>query len=190
MVNNSTYQKKRFYLKKSLTVMSILLLWYGCSFQTPSKFILFDFESDSDLNLLDWSCHVLYSLSDTYATHGSKSLKLDLYPSDYPGFAPKLTKKDWRGYTELSFDIYNPQDESVPIWVRVDDRKKYPDFKDRYNKQFVLSPGLNQIHIPFDTLVTSGDGRYLDVKKIYRFFIFMTRPYKRTVLYLDYIRLL
>lgn len=190
MAANIKYPLTRLSIQKYLVLLIIMFLFLACNPSAPHELILLDFESVSDLDLLYWSCHVLYSLSDEHATHGSTSLKLELYPSDYPGFVPELTKKDWSGYQELSFDIYNPQEIPIRIGVRVDDQKKYPGFKDRYNKGFVLNPGINQIHIPFDTLVTSGDGRYLDLKKIYRFFIFMARPDKRTVLYLDYIRLL
>ena len=62
--------------------------------------------------------------------------------------------------------------------------------RDRYNKSFILKPGLNNMNIPLDSLITSGTQRILDVKNIYRFLIFMSHPPKKFVLYLDYIRLI
>ncbi|MFQ6032509.1 MAG: hypothetical protein ACE5K2_06265, partial [Candidatus Zixiibacteriota bacterium] len=131
----------------------------------------------------------LFSLSDEQATHGEKSLRLELYPSDYPGLTPMIEKRDWSRYDALRFDIYNPQYEAVTLTVRIDDRKDYPNYADRYNKRFILKPGINHVRIPLDTFVTSGTDRKLDLKNIYRVLIFMARPERRVVLYVDYIRL-
>ena len=155
----------------------------------PGERVLFDFESDSELDRFDWRCHTLFSLSDAYATHGKKCLRLELYPSDYPGLAPMLDDNDWRGYKNLCFDIYNSEEEVLSVTVRIDDRKDYPDYGDRYNKSFEIQPGMNQIRIPFDSFITSRTGRALDLKKIYRLLIFIVRPEKRVVLYVDYLRL-
>ena len=149
---------------------------------------MFDFETPSELDQLQWGCHTMYSLSDKYGTHGSKSLQLDLYPAPYPGLTPLLQKKDWSDYEVLSFDIYNPQKNEVSITVRIDD-KVYPEYKDRYNQGFVLRPGMNHLRIPFDSLITSGTARKLDLTSISNFLIFLVSPEKKIVLYLDYIRL-
>lgn len=115
---------------------------------------------------------------------------MELYPSDYPGLSPKLKENDWRGFKALCFDIYNPEEKQVQISVRIDDQKDYPDYKDRYNKSFILNQGMNQISIPLNTLVTSGKDRNLNLKNIYRLLIFTASPEKRVVLYIDFIRLI
>ena len=155
----------------------------------PEERILFDFESDAELDRFHWRCHTLFSLSHQHITHGKRSLRLELYPSDYPGLTPMIEKRDWRGYKALHFDIYNPKNETLTITVRIDDRRDYPNYADRYNKSFILKPGMNRVIIPLDTLATSGNGRKLNLKEIYRVLIFMTRPKRRVVLYMDYIRL-
>jgi len=169
-----------------LTILSFYLL--GCDNKPVREYVLFDFETPSELDQLHWSCHTMYSLSEKHITHGSKSLQLDLYPAHYPGFSPILKKRDWSAYKVLAFDIYNPQKIEVPITVRIDD-KKYPEYKDRYNKSFVLQPGMNHLTIPFNSLITSGTVRKLDLKSISNFLIFMAGPKKKIVLYMDYIRM-
>jgi len=139
---------------------------------------------------LYWNCHTLYTLSDSHVTHGTRSLKLDLYPSDYPGFISSMTVKDWSNFQELSFDVYNPSQHPVQIGVRIDDRKNYPDYGERYNKGFILRFGRNNISVPLNTLVTSGSKRKLDLANIRRLFIFMASPVKKSTLYLDNIKLL
>jgi len=125
----------------------MLLLWlcalFACSGNGAKECVFFDFESDSELDRLHWSCHALYQLTNEHATHGRKCLRLELYPANYPGLTPMLGKNDWRGYEAFCLDIYNPEETEIRITVRMDDRKEYPDYKDRYNKSFTLKPGPN-----------------------------------------------
>jgi hypothetical protein len=87
-------------------LIAVLVLASGCRKPPAAEIVLLDFESETELDLLDWSCHTLYSLSDEHATSGTKSLRMDLFPSDSPGLAYVPALKDWRAYGELCFDIY------------------------------------------------------------------------------------
>lgn len=173
------------------TILSLYFL--GCDINPAREHILFDFESPSELDQLEWNCHTMYSISDEHPSHGSKSLKLELYPSDkqdYPGLTPVIRENNWSDFKTLSFDIYNPERNNISVTLRIDDRKDYPEYKERYNKRFILEPGMNYIRVPLNTLVTSGTGRILNLKKIYRLLIFMANPERKIVLYVDYIRLI
>jgi hypothetical protein len=150
--------------------------------------MLFDFESEAELDQLYWNCHTLYSLSNDHATHGLRSLKMELFPSDYPGLIPMLSVTDWRRYGEFCFDVYNPSEQSLRLGVRIDDREDYPDFADRYNKNFEVKKGAN--HIPLETLTTSASRRRLNLSKIHRMFIFVNHPMEKTILYIDDMKLL
>ena len=122
-------------------------------------------------------------------SHGSKSLKLELYPSDYPGLTPVLKGNDWRGYKAFCFDIYNPENQEIRLVIRIDDLEDYPNHEERYNRSFILQPGMNHMSIALDTLVTSGTYRKLNLGNIHKVFIFMARPERKVILYVDYIRL-
>ena len=117
----------------------------------------------------------------------TKSLKMELYPSNWPGWTPKLAENDWRGFKAIGLDIYNPENREVSVTVRIDDREDFPDYGDRYNQGFVIKPGANSIRIPLENLIASGTKRNLDLKKIYRFLIFMGHAEQKHVLYLDYV---
>ena len=171
-----------------LLFITFCLLTPACS-PLPAEKILFDFEADEELDRFHWKCHTLFALSDEHVTHGSKSLKLELFPSEYPGLAPKIKDNNWSQYGTLHFDVYNPHGEDIPLTVRIDDKKDYPDYADRYNRSFVIKPGANTVSIPFKSLITSGTNRPLNMKMIYRVVIFMVQPKEKTVLYFDYIRL-
>ena len=174
-------------MHKALFVFLVILV-AGCRPAPSADLVLFDFERDDELNMLHWSCGTLYSLSTEYATRGAQSLKIELYPSAYPGFHPKLEVTDWRGYTALAMDIHNPSSESVVLALRVDDENK-TSYGERYNGRVVIKPGATAFFLPFDALVTSGSQRPLNLKRIQCCLLFTSSPKARKVLYLDAVRL-
>ena len=179
-------------LKYTYVVNVILfsLLFISCNnISTPDELILFDFESDHELDDVYWKCHALMTISNQHATHGKGSLKLELYPSLYPGFNPFTKISDWRPFKLLCFDIYNPAEKEVRVTVRIDDRQDNTEYEDRYNQGFVLKRGMNHIKINMDSLVTSGTKRKMDTDKIYKFLFFIHKPAEKVVLFVDYIRL-
>jgi hypothetical protein len=101
-----------------------------------------------------------------------------------------LKESDWCGYTSLCFDIYNPQEKEIRVSVRIDDQEEHLDYGDRYNKGFILQPGMNDMKIPLNTLMTSATRRKLDTRKIHRLLIFLVRPERKVVMYVDYFRLI
>lgn len=165
------------------------LIVTACGGERPPDPVLIDFETDADLDRVHWKCHTLMGLSSEHATHGKGSLRLELYPSDYPGFEPLLDQKDWREYRTLCFDVFNPSERRVSITLRIDDRKERPDYRDRYNNPIMLNPGMNRITIPLGTLITTGTGRDLDLGTIERLILFTVSPPRRVLLYLDHLRL-
>jgi hypothetical protein len=175
-----------------VTAIVVLLVpgFGGCQKEIPQEKVLFDFESDAELDELHWKCHTLFSLSEEFASHGSKCLRMELFPSPYPGVAPRLKDSDWSRFKALAFDVFNPEYKDIELTVRIDDRKDYPEYEDRYNRAFPLRKGENQIEIAMDSLVTSGTKRKLDARTIYRLTLFLVCPPVKTELYLDYIRLL
>ena len=175
--------------KLSFAIVAFVCFFGVACSGPPGDRILFDFESDEELDRFHWKCHTLFALSEEHATHGSKSLRLELYPSEYPGLAPMIKDNDWRKYGAFQFDIYNPQEADIRLSVRIDDREDYPDYADRYNRTFVVGPGAHTITIPLDSMITSGSKRPLNLKMIYRLVVFMSQPKDKTVLYVDYLRL-
>ncbi len=176
-------------MRRLIFIFLLLFFLLSCHRESASKLLLADFESETDLDHLYWNCHTLYSLSKTHVTHGMSSLKMELFPSNYPGLVFKPVLKDWRSYKELCFDIYNPSDQSVLIWVRIDDRMDYSDYKDWYSHSFVLQQGNNHISIPLITLVSSRTKLHLNLAHIHRMFIFLSHPQKEYTLYIDNINI-
>ena len=177
-------------LIKTLFIQVLLCSLLACFNGSPQEVILFDFETDAEIYKFQWKCYTLFSLENDHVSHGVKSLKLQLFPSTYPGLSTKSFMRDWSNYNKLSIDIYNAHHTSAGIGVRIDDEEDYPNFNNRYSKKFVVNPGLNQLHIPLHSLKTNGTQRPLNVKNIKRLFIFMSHPQEKYVMYIDYIRLI
>jgi len=178
-------------LLRRITALLVVLVVIAasCGITAPSELILFDFESDAELDLLRWNCHTLFALSDLHASHGIRSLRMDLFPFEYPGLEFSPQQKDWSKYNTFSFDVYNPSESPVQLSIRIDDRKKPPPFNDRYNNRFVLNHGNNHISIPLNNLITSGTKRRLNLASIYTVYIFATHPASKQTFYIDAIRL-
>jgi len=172
-----------------IIAIELLLIFGGCNGYVSEERILFDFESDSELERLHWRCHTLFSLSNEHVTHGRSSLRMELYPSDYPGLSLVQKVNDWSSYKTMCFDIFNPEGKEIQVSVRIDDRKDYPEYEDRYSKSLILRPGVNRISISMNTFITAGTQRKLNLRKIYRFFIFMEHLQRKVVLYVDYVRI-
>lgn len=167
----------------------ILICVIACAKPLPHIFILADFESESELDRFHWECHTLFSLSHEHATHGQYALHLSLFPSEYPGMNPLVALKDWSPYRTLCLDLYNPQSTPLEMTIRIDDRHDNPDYPDRYNHSFLLSPGENHLSIPLEKLSTSDKNRNLNLATIHALVFFLAHPKERCDLFVDYIRL-
>lgn len=173
---------------KYLLLLFVALL-FSCSEKELSEKILYDFETDLSLDQFHWRCHTLFSLTDQHATSGKKSLKMEFYPSPYPGIAPQLVFNDWSRYDYFSFDVFNPLDTAVHLTLRIDDQKDAFDFNQRYNKRLKLKPGMNYFKIPLKSLKTSNIKRPLNLREIYQFLLFIVDPKQKYTLYFDNFKL-
>ncbi|KHE93269.1 MAG: hypothetical protein K8F52_04810 [Candidatus Scalindua rubra] len=148
----------------------------------------YDFETEKILDTLSWKCKTIFSLSYKHATSGQKSLEMNLYPSPYPGIALSNFNSDWSRHDTLKFDIYNQEDISLRLAIRIDDAKN-PSYGDRYNHPIILSPGMNHISIPLSSLHTSGTDRMINLANVQQVILFLVQPERKQTIYLDNIRL-
>lgn len=177
--------------------MRIILLFIGIAFllfifacpTSQQDHLLVDFESNNELDRFEWKCKTLFSLSSEHVTHGRHSLKLELFPSDYPGIAPILVRKNWRNYRNFAFDVFNTMGENVVLSVRIDDPAGYKDDAERYNHNFNLNPGMNHLRIPLSSIRASGTHRPLNLKTIRNLTLFVDSPKEKIVIYTDFWRL-
>jgi predicted MPP superfamily phosphohydrolase len=151
--------------------------------------ILFDFESESELEKLNWECHKWFELSGEHVTSGKHCLRVILPPGQYPGINFENIKNDWSQCNYLRMDIFNPSDEDLKFHIRIDDHKSGWEYGNRFNMNWELKKGMNHISIPTDSIRTNIHHRPLNLEKIKRMMVFIPdNPQKREI-YIDNIRL-
>ena len=156
---------------------------------TAAQSILFDFESEEELKRLNWQCHKWFEVSQNHATSGEYSLKVLLPPGQYPGISFKDIRNDWSEFRYLKMDAFNPSEEEFNFHIRIDDNKSGVEYANRFDADFNLKPGINNISIPTNSIQTNIRHRSLNLKGIKGMMIFLTNNTKPRELYLDNIRL-
>ena len=151
--------------------------------------ILFDFESEEELERLNWECHKWFELSNENVTSGKHSLKISLPPGQYPGINFNEIRSDWSGFGYLKMDIFNPSPELFDFHIRIDNNKSGSECADRFDIDLKLQQGLNQVSIPLDSIRTNLHRQPLNLKRIKGMIVFVPDNLRRRELYVDNIRL-
>jgi hypothetical protein len=73
--------------------------------------------------------------------------------------------------------------------LRIHDRWHTQEYRDRYNREFVIPPGVNQIRVPVGQIAGAPAGRRMDLAAIDGVGMFVVRPESNFVLYFDNFRL-
>jgi hypothetical protein len=129
----------------------------------------------------------MYTISDSFATHGRKSLKLDHFPSDYPGLRILPEEGMFENKTSIVWDMFNPGEDTLLLHIRIDDRRDGPQYDDRFNTSLKIRPGLSKFRLDFADLITSGTSRLLKRERIAALYFFLHQPERHVVLYYDFL---
>jgi hypothetical protein len=151
--------------------------------------VLFDFESELDLERLNWECHKWFELSEGHATSGRYSLKAVLPAGQYPGINFREIRSDWSKFRYFKMDVFNPANVKINFHIRIDDNQSGVEYANRFDTNFELKQGINQISIPVDSIRTNLHHHPLNLKQIKRMIVFIHNNTKNRELYIDNIRL-
>lgn len=162
---------------------------HNISSRSNDSNVLFDFEDESDLKRLNWECHKWFELSKEHPTSGKYSLKVSLPPGQYPGINFKEIRQDWSKFSYLKMDVFNPSQEQLRFYVRIDDHKSGWEYVNRFDIDFELKPEMNHISIPTNSIRTNLNHRPINLNRIKRMMVFLTNNTQKKELYLDNIRL-
>jgi len=150
---------------------------------------LFDFESDDELQHLNWECGKWFERTTDYAKSGRNSLKVTVPAGQYPGIKFIEIEKNWSAYSILKSDVYNPDAEPLLFHIRIDDQESKWEYGNRYDRVFVLQRGTNHISIPFAEMKTNVSQRILDTRKIECLMFVIPGNDRKRTFYIDNIRL-
>lgn len=153
------------------------------------RLFYFDFEHDEELDGIRWECRALYSLASDHVAHGKSSLRLEMFSGKYPGLKISRFDPDWSNSRVLRAEIYNPQNDSLRLQVRIDDMRGNQPYADRFNSRMLLPPGWTHVALPLDSLLTSGTKRRMNLTSIEKIDFFISHPKEPVTLFFDHLRL-
>jgi len=124
--------------------------------------------------------------------HGRKAVRVQLSTNKFSGVALFHFPRDWRGYQTLRWSVYNPQAAPLILSCRIHDvqhKKHNLEFHDRFNQQFTLEPGWNDLAVSLEKVKAAPRGRAMVMEQIEGFGLFVTGQSQPRVVYLDYVYL-
>jgi hypothetical protein len=128
----------------------------------------------------------------TRARTGSRSLRVDLEPGRFAGTTLRRSFGDWSGFAYLEMSLYNPEPEALPIVVSIRDREHFRrggDYADRFNGQFELEQGWNDLRIPVAGIRDAPTERRLELGDLSEMVVFTADLERPQVIWLDRVRL-
>jgi hypothetical protein len=129
------------------------------------------------------------TLSQAYVDDGNYSLRVNLRPARFSGIDMFYPPNDWRGYDAFNCTIFNPSKNRLEMVLKIFDRGHNYKYSDRLNKILTISPGRNDIAVPFREIESAPKGRNMHMGKIAQVSFFVRGLKKTQVLYFDNIRL-
>ena len=120
---------------------------------------------------------------------GDRVARITFEPAQYSGWSISGPFPDWSGHRELAFEVYSELSEPVRMTLRIHDRWHNQAYRDRYNREFIIQPGVNQIRVPLGQVQGAPAGRRMDLAAIDGVGMFVVRPERSFVLYFDGFRL-
>ena len=108
--------------------------------------------------------------------------------SRYPGFVFHEPYGDWSEFQAIEIDVLYEATAARQFHFRFHDLGHNGEYNDRFNTQFLLQPGFQTLHFPFDN-VSTRSGRLIDVRNIESCAIFTTQLELPIVLYIGDMRL-
>lgn len=134
--------------------------------------------------------HFLIASESHFVSTRDDSLLVQPDRGHWPGVSLEEVWPDWRRYSTLVIDLTNPGSQSFWIFVRVDDRRPNPQYKDRYNQQFQLAPQTRQvIRIPLLEIQSAPSGAAIDLAHMQKIMLFEDGSTPTYAFYLNSLRL-
>lgn len=180
-----------------LTVVALLLLiWeakpillnsYGHYLSWRDFPLLSDFEDPQQLRR--WEGTATRAIVNDPNKEGNHWLKANFSRrDDWSTLNLRDFPRDWSQQQFLSFEVYNPSASSQKLHCKIYDhwhRLHGQLHNDRFNRVFILSPGLNHLLIAINDITHAPTERVLDIRRIEHAGFFMARGGKPVILYFD-----
>ncbi len=159
--------------------------------------VLTSFETEEEMDVLDYRAGIELTTSTEWSTHGERSAVITFVgPTPWPMLAvfdEDWRYKDWSPYASLEFDVRNPGDTAVDLWCEAHDTPDRAHATGYDN--FQIAPGEDRhcslptrLPLPWRTAVYfEGQGRSAEIAGL--LFCVPGPPEPPVALWIDNIRL-
>ena len=178
------FQQKAWYHRLALvSVMLISLFFGGYSlieiswnyYQRAKAFpLLTEFEKPWTKSFVRFNKASLQGVANKKSQLEPTRFNFRFEPGVYPGVSIIEPVENWSAYQSLHFDIFSTNIDNVKIVLRVHDKQHNQDFSDRFNRHFILQPGLNRIVVELSEIRDAPYNRKLDMVNIAGVELFLT----------------
>lgn len=152
--------------------------------------ILSDFETPFEQDR--WLDKDKVTIIEGLARNGSRSARVQLTTEEYSGVSLCYFPHNWQGYKWLHFSINNPAPQHFDIVCRIHDTKHKEsglNYADRFNRNYTLQPGWNDVTIALDEVAQAPAGRKMDLAHIELLGLFVMNLNTPQVIYIDHFHL-
>jgi len=152
--------------------------------------VLSNFETPFEIDR--WGGSALIAIDKNTVREGNASLKVQLTTDRYSGTSLNHFLPHWHGHDSLQISIFNPSLEPLKITVRINDKEHISNgqsYSDRFNRQFILSSGWNNIDIAIDDIRNAPETREMNLRAILNLGIFTINLKHPRLIYIDDVRL-
>jgi hypothetical protein len=137
-------------LRNRLLPCLALLLLPGTARGAEDCRLLNGFNDETETARFGFAKQLKVELVADHATEGAKAARITCPPKlDWCGLSMRgdiLSR--WGDYDYFTFDVFNPADAAIKLYIRIDDDKsRNDDYSTQYGREFTLQPGANQIKI-------------------------------------------
>jgi len=195
--SRSTLSKRSLRLLQGIAIFTLLLAFVPFTIALTDEIIargqfpiLADFETPFEMDR--WTGSARIAADREIARHGKASLVIPLTTAQYSGAGLKYFPGDWSEYNLLRFSVFNPSSVSIKIVCRVHDSlhfEKGGKYEDRFNRNFLIDRGWNDIGIPLEDIAKAPKNRPMEMGRIQGFGIFAVRLPTPQTINIDYLRL-
>ncbi len=119
------------------------------------------------------------ALIERVIVEGGSALRVVFGAEQYSGVVFYESSLEWSRYDNLRLNIFNRMPDTRQIELRINDRLHNNLYKDRYNASFAITPGLNSIEIPLQSVIQMGEaessGRKMNIDDISQIQLFAAK---------------
>ena len=155
----------------------------------PRELVLGDFEGAVERLFQPNTRGTSFNVVKEHATRGLSSLKVTC-TGRYPGLQISRAQ-DWSGYTLLRFDVFNPGDANLPLYVDMRDQESLSDgaWSNRFGKTLYAEPGRSELELNVTSLKCNQKARLIDVSRLRTVLFFIGKVEGTRTFFIDNIRL-